>query len=453
MTLKTNECACGGKCGCNSHTPLGPLNGRPGVFASNRIKVQVEKNSRHETFEGRDHLVVPVIMLRSDVVMNETLTPVEEIYPPSWNGVPVTLGHPETGRGNVPANSPEIIEKWGVGTIFNSRLDGEMLKAEAWIDVAKAENLKPGLVAELEDKDSEIDVSTGFFSMDEDKSGTLNGRDFVRVARAINPDHLALLPGAIGACSWEDGCGIRANRKGAPMSTEDPEVKVSTVAAVMKMLGINVAPKTNERGDDDDYRQMIADLISNDSSPFLPEDEDSLRMMSYATLTKMRDAYVPGGKKDENNNSAAAGDDDQPDKEAMVANEDKGANAPTPMTADQITALVTNAVNAAVGPAVADALKAHQPQLSDEDRLALNSAKKTADEYRAGLVKRIVANSAMTEEQVKDWPLPQVELVANGLLPQANYGRPVNFTAAEKDDPEVAAMVPPTVKTNRKELN
>jgi hypothetical protein len=48
--------------------------------------------------------------------------------------------------------------------------------------------------------------------------------------------------------------------------------------------------KTNERGEDDDRRQMVADLISHEDSPFLPDDEESLRSMTEETLKKMRDA-------------------------------------------------------------------------------------------------------------------------------------------------------------------
>lgn len=44
----------------------------------------------------------------------------------------------------------------------------------------------------------------------------------------------------------------------------------------------------HKRGSDDDRRQMIADLISDDASPFTPEDEEALRFMSDASLRQMR---------------------------------------------------------------------------------------------------------------------------------------------------------------------
>jgi len=42
--------------------------------------------------------------------------------------------------------------------------------------------------------------------------GVWNEEEYHSIVRNYRPDHLALLPGAIGACSWEDGCGIRANK-------------------------------------------------------------------------------------------------------------------------------------------------------------------------------------------------------------------------------------------------
>jgi hypothetical protein len=50
--------------------------------------------------------------------------------------------------------------------------------------------------------------------------------------------------------------------------------------------------RSSARGDDDDARQIIADLISNDRSPFTPDDEMALRNMSHATLREMRRKYL-----------------------------------------------------------------------------------------------------------------------------------------------------------------
>jgi hypothetical protein len=46
------------------------------------------------------------------------------------------------------------------------------------------------------------------------------------------------------------------------------------------------------RGQDDDRRQIMADLLSDDRSPFTPDDEQSLMMMSDTTLRTLRDRYL-----------------------------------------------------------------------------------------------------------------------------------------------------------------
>lgn len=405
------------------------------------MKANLLKGVRHETLNGRDMVVVPVVMIKGGVVMNEILVPPEEVYPIAWNGVPVTLYHPEVATGYTSANSPDIIEQFAVGTIFNSKWEGDSLKGEAWVDVGKAEELKPGLVAALESGE-EMDVSTGFFSADQETQGVSKGRVFKSVARQINPDHLALLPGGTGACSWEDGCGVRANeRKDPNMSTEgEDKVSVSALAKVFEMLGIKPNAgdgkglETNRRGDDDDYRQVIADLISNDKSPFVPQDEDSLRMMSYETLLNMRDTYLPGDKSKDD-------DEEEPktnQKEADVADDTKGKG----LSAEEVKEIVANALKEALPEAIK--ANAAPPALSAEDKAALDEAKKIVANNRTAMVTKIKANTKLTDEQLATFTEQQLADLAGSLNePAADYSGVAfggNFNEAADDDVALKAM-------------
>ena len=56
-----------------------------------------------------------------------------------------------------------------------------------------------------------MEVSTGLFSDDESIQGQWNDKKYIGIVRNHKPDHLALLPGGVGACSANDGCGIRIN--------------------------------------------------------------------------------------------------------------------------------------------------------------------------------------------------------------------------------------------------
>lgn len=199
--LKVN-CAGEAECGCTG----------PAMTRGRRYRVQfsAEAEAKHITYEGRDTLVVPVVMARADVVMNGSWVPVEELIPETWNGVPVTVGHPEKDKGFTSANSPEVLTDWAVGRIFNAALDGLKLKAEAWIDMERATAVAPGLVPSLE-AGLPMNISTGYFCDDEPAAGDLNGKTYTAISRKLRPDHLALLPDEEGACSWTDGCGVRTN--------------------------------------------------------------------------------------------------------------------------------------------------------------------------------------------------------------------------------------------------
>lgn len=57
-----------------------------------------------------------------------------------------------------------------------------------------------------------MELSTGLFTQNEPApaGATFNGRPYDYVARNYRPDHLAVLPDQIGACSLADGCGVLA---------------------------------------------------------------------------------------------------------------------------------------------------------------------------------------------------------------------------------------------------
>jgi hypothetical protein len=71
-----------------------------------------------------------------------------------------------------------------------------------------------------------LEVSTGLFSDQDSVPGEWNGEAYDAILRNYRPDHLALLPGGTGACSWEDGCGVRANQKGELIVNEEKTNKL-----------------------------------------------------------------------------------------------------------------------------------------------------------------------------------------------------------------------------------
>jgi len=187
------------------------------VFTVDTQEYEIKTSS----LDGIQYIVVPVVMMVEGVHSGSggpLLHLAEELgkYPQSWNGIPVTIYHPDNGNGrNISANSPEVLEQWSVGRVFNTYMDGTKLKAEVWIDINKIENISQEALSYIKEG-RHLEVSVGVFTDEDPTSGTYvntNGEneEYVAIARNLRPDHLALLPGEAGACGWSDGCGIRAN--------------------------------------------------------------------------------------------------------------------------------------------------------------------------------------------------------------------------------------------------
>lgn len=174
------------------------------------------ERGRVEELNGDMYTVYPVIMLTEGVHSGSggaTLYTAQELesFAQVWNGVPVTLQHPDLNGVPVSANSPEIHRNQVIGTVFHVQYENGKLRGEIWLKNSSLDSLDPGLKGRLLSGER-LEVSTGLFCEDEQSEGTFNNESYVSIARNIRPDHLALLPGSIGACSWEDGCGVRANK-------------------------------------------------------------------------------------------------------------------------------------------------------------------------------------------------------------------------------------------------
>jgi hypothetical protein len=187
-------------------------------------KVNFALPTRQEMFESKRHLVVPVVLM-AEGVHNGVYYSSEELskYPQSWNGIPVPIFHPSEKGENVSANSPNVLEKT-VGRLFNVNFSEGKLKGELWIDVEKAQKLSPELLAKINAK-QQIEVSTGLWGDTVEEEGNWNGEKYGQVLINYRPDHLAILLGTEGACSWKDGCGIRANATNVDELVKNLKVK------------------------------------------------------------------------------------------------------------------------------------------------------------------------------------------------------------------------------------
>ena len=210
-----------------------------------------------KSWAGRNWLVAPVVPVVAGV-LNEELVSAEELGSgyQSWNGRPVTVGHPQQDGAFISANSPDVLDQYQVGQLFNVRFDGNRLKADAWLDVARLQTVNNDLLNDLQ-SGKPVEVSTGYYRRVYREQGVAGGRRYRTVAVDIKPDHLALLPGAVGACSWDDGCGIP--RTNAETEVDMPAIgkhSTGTTDAAWDGAANEARLKTNQ--DSDYYGQMYA---------------------------------------------------------------------------------------------------------------------------------------------------------------------------------------------------
>lgn len=173
---------------------------------------------RYEQLEDRRHVVVPMVIL-TEGVHNGSLGafyyPKEELSktPEAWNHKPIVVYHPSINGVGISACDPVIVNTQKIGVMMNTQWDGKnRLTSEAWLDEERTKKIDPRIMAAVEKKEM-MELSTGVFIDQDPTPGKWGNEDYVGIARNYRPDHLALLPDQIGACSVKDGAGFMRNKE------------------------------------------------------------------------------------------------------------------------------------------------------------------------------------------------------------------------------------------------
>lgn len=203
-----------------------------GVVINNNVdKYSVYKNKQTLAYDvkltvhqDKAHLIAPVVMMVEGVhngSQGSLFHSINELgkFPDSWNGIPVVIYHPEMDGQSISANSPDVIDKMTVGRVYNTEVEGTKLKAEVWLDEDRLNTVSETTLADINAM-KQIEVSLGMFTENEMTPGKYNEEEYVGVAKSHRPDHLAILPDQVGACSCEDGCGLGANQEMNKQSCE-----------------------------------------------------------------------------------------------------------------------------------------------------------------------------------------------------------------------------------------
>lgn len=313
---------------------------------------------RRELYDGSIHTIVPAV-LAVDGVMNGARVSAEELarHVGAWNGRPIVLLHPEDEVGPISAAAgPDILER-RVGTVFGATVEDAKLKAELWIDESRMDALSASALLGSIVAGELVEVSTGYFADDVAETGTYNGREYQLRHVNLRPDHLALLPGQVGACSVADGCGVpRINRR------EHATMKTSVrdgLSAIMSALGFKTACLCEETTMTKE--ELIAQAkalktngtISAKQLKMLEEaGEDELEMMvlmAGAMLEKGKAAAAQEEPDDEDEAAAAAAaaaeEDEEANKRAGARNRQ---SPPKQLTQSDINKMIASGVETAI---------------------------------------------------------------------------------------------------------
>lgn len=189
-----------------------------------QIQVNTKVNSqsiRRETYNGREHVVIPSYTLPANVIMNREFYPEAEIAAnyQSMEGTIAPLGHPTVDGHHVSAFSPEGLCTGFIGAWNrNVNLKGNRVYSEKWVDVERAMESPGGQrlmgrIAALENGESSEPIWSSVAVYREQipapEELKKQGADWVVKIHSI--DHDAILLDEPPAAGPEKGVGLMVN--------------------------------------------------------------------------------------------------------------------------------------------------------------------------------------------------------------------------------------------------
>lgn len=164
--------------------------------------------------EGKMHVVVPCVMITEGVhegnngpgLYREKDTADTAV---AWNHRPVVVYHPKKNGKGISAADPDVLNSSKVGIVLNTRWDAKKkkLRCDVWLNEARCNEVDDRILTAINNGE-QVEVSTGLLLNRRKEKGEWNGEAYEWIATHQTPDHLAILPDEIGACSIKDGAGL-----------------------------------------------------------------------------------------------------------------------------------------------------------------------------------------------------------------------------------------------------
>lgn len=352
--------------------------------------VNISGKVRRERLLGREHLVAPVTLIVPGV-LNGSEGPIlylneeNEKSVDLWNNMPLTLGHPKNGSVPISARSAKVLNKYGLGTLLNTKNNGK-LQGEAWFDVLNTEEKSPGLIKQIENG-KPVELSTGLRIDVKDADG-------IKIAHNYRPDHLAILIDEVGACSNKDGCGVLINQEGK-MKKDDKRTiwnklgdlfigndDDSSESESVSDNNTSEISETNETVEEvqnmkkEDRSKLVDTIVANcgcDKKIIENLDDDTIKKLAVVHNKGDMPAVVK-------EKIAAAADDDEDEEKEDTENEGKDVkNALSELTEKQLVALL--------------------PQSMKDD---LKFVSNYRNQQKESIIDQIIDNAGATDDEAKE---------------------------------------------------
>lgn len=193
---------------------------------------QASSNVRRATRNGRQYLVAPLTTIVPGILHGSKgalFYPAEEVRRSAkdWDDIPLVVYHPTRNGLPASASDPGVLRRQGIGFLHASAFRDKLVH-EGWFDIEATRRVDPRVLAALE-RGEPIELSTGLYTDNEPSPGTHNGKPYDFIARNLIPDHLAILPDQVGACSLNDGCGVLVNHEESEMFDENDLLEIPTI--------------------------------------------------------------------------------------------------------------------------------------------------------------------------------------------------------------------------------
>ena len=370
---------------------------------------------RRETYNGREHIVVPSYTLPFNIVMNREYYPEAEIIAnyQSLEGTLAPLGHPTVDGKFVSAFSPEGLNIGFCGAWNrNVELRGNRVYVEKWVDVETASHSEQGreLLSRLEalekgESKDPIWSSVAVYRQRMPATEEMKAQGADSVVKIMSIDHDAILLHEPPAASPEQGVGLMVNTDQAK-----PLMAVAMKENSYRTLEKQLTDAARELFHDADYVYVVD---FTDKEVTIATNTESAQVCAYE---KQADKIIL-------NNGELATNEESKSWFAQFAehlsnlfslNEKIKANKPEgepmPLTKEEraelvkeinesITANMANAIAEALKPVQASVEELQTNQKAIKEEIAANANKEEA-EKRAAVAKvhgEIVANALSGE--------------------------------------------------------